>query len=346
MKSMDKAYVQVVLLGDSITWSAQVPFGKRYGDYLEAMLQARLGGRFAVDVAVCGDGGNTVGQGLERAERDCLAYEPHLVLVNLGCNNLLRETETVEPDLRALIERVRARRPEARIILETIPTVDEKRHAYRNNQELLEAGGLNKACEERAHAVIRRLASEYGFPVHDRFRFFQRALKARPALNEALILGDGVHLTAAGNRYFARNAAALLAEAAPRHPAVSARPAAAWLELAEQNPAYAHAIQCLAQGGLALFLRSSGCWSRLMFQQSRSFARRAAWTTSARTVRERALSVSALAAAFSALQRALPPEAHQRPTGENIRWLRQQIEPFRSNRQVKRMSECVRSLTG
>ena len=43
--SEQRRFVQVVMLGDSITWSANVPFGQRYGDYIEQELQALLGDR-------------------------------------------------------------------------------------------------------------------------------------------------------------------------------------------------------------------------------------------------------------------------------------------------------------
>lgn len=335
-------FLQVVMLGDSITWSSQVPFGKRYGDFIETELQARLGGRVVVDVAVCGDGSDTTGQGLERLERDCLAYEPHLVLLNLACNNMLRETDYIETELRTIIERIRARCPATRIIPETIPTVDEKRHAWRRHPEILKAGGLKKVCEVRVHDIIRRLAREYGLTVHDRFRDFHRALAKRAEVNKKLICADGVHQTAAGNRYFARSAARLLAEAVILPPVTSKRPAAAWLALAEQNPAYQHGCHCLDHGGLAQFLRTSGSWSRLMFQQARSFARRAACMASHPSVKSRALTVAALAAAFSALQRALPYEIHQNPSAGNLRWLLKQIQPYMQDKRMRRLAVLVR----
>jgi len=54
---MTRKYLQVVLLGDSWTWSARTPYGRRYADFLELELQIIMGDQWVVDVAACGDGG-------------------------------------------------------------------------------------------------------------------------------------------------------------------------------------------------------------------------------------------------------------------------------------------------
>jgi lysophospholipase L1-like esterase len=154
------------MLGDSITWSGNVPFGHRYGDFIERNLQTGWGPEVLVDVAVCGDGSDTVAQGLVRVERDVLAYAPDYVLVNLGCNNLIRERKFLEADLRLVIQRIRKADPATSIVLETIPFIDERRHCYRRLPEIRRAGGLNNAVE-RIHAIIRKLAGEFDLALHD-----------------------------------------------------------------------------------------------------------------------------------------------------------------------------------
>lgn len=327
------------MLGDSITWSADVPFGQRYGDFIEQGLQARLGGRTVVDMAICGDGGNTVGQGLARLERDLLAYEPDAVLINLGGNNLIRETNYVKKDLRALISGIRKRQPHVPIILETIPTIIEKMHCYRKHPDILKTGGLMHALDARAHQIIRLVAGEFALPMHDRFKIFQAALKGNKSLNNRLICKDGVHLTAAGNRYFARSASEVLANCL-NGPTRLIAPAAVWLKRAEDNAAFAECCRCLQAGGLELFLRSSGSWSRLMLQQARSFARRAQCLATTPSIQSRAKTITGLAGAFSAYQRALPAEIHQMPGAkemENITWALSQLDFVPRDPMVRRL---------
>ncbi len=348
---MRRAVFQVVVLGDSISWSTHVPFGRRYGDYLEQVLQARLGPRSAVDVAICGDGGNTTGQGLARAARDVVAYAPHRVLVNLGCNNLTHEPDWVERDLRALLRMLRARCPAAGIVLETIPAVIEARHGHRALPEVVKAGGLVRMVESGPHRIIRRLARAWRLPLHDRWRLFQAAAKRRPAVVDTWILPDGIHLTAAGNRHFAASAAALLAAgwaACPPASDLDRLTPALWLARAETTPAFLECCRALRDGGLALFLRTSGSWSRLMLQQTRSFARRAAAQTTHPRVRDRAARTAAMAAAFSALQHALPSQAHD-PIPPNKRadlaWARARLREAPPDSLIRLLQRRLRAHT-
>jgi lysophospholipase L1-like esterase len=344
MRSNKQTFLQAVILGDSICWSSEMPFGQRYGDHIERLLQAKLGSDVTVDVAICGDGSDTVAQGLARVERDCLAYEPHLVLVNLGANNMLQARERIEPDLRCLIERLLAHRPTPVVILETIPILHDQRHGFRTVTEVIKAGGSNRALEKWVHAIVRRLASAYRLQLHDRFRRFHRALESRPQLIDSLIRPDGAHFTSAGNRFFARDAASLLAQHAPRPPVISKRPALDWLAQAEANAAFRHCTEvCAAERDL--FLRTSGSWSRLMLQQCRSFARRAACMSSRSDERERALRVAALAAGYSALQRAMAcPWFTPREKRSHLTWFMGQVRPFRHDPRIKEVIARAREL--
>lgn len=339
---MKKTFVQVVMLGDSLTWSANVPFGRRYGDFIESELQARLGDQVLVDVAICGDGSNTAGQALVRLERDVLPYEPDAVLINLGGNNVIRETAYAEKDLRAIVGEIRKRCPEARIILETVPTIIEKLHGSRNHPDVVKAGGFMHILKTRTHRLIRRVARQYGLPLHDRFGIFQAALKTDRSLNDQLICKDGIHFTVAGNRYFARSAADALADNLKCLPKPSALPAPVWLKRAENNAAFAECCRVLREGGLDLFLRNTGSWSRLMLQQARSYARRAECLAPNCAVRMRAKRVAAMAAAFSALQRALPLEVHapvQADKADNITWALAQLKTAPADHLVRQLKK-------
>ena len=341
----EKKFIQVVMLGDSLVWSGNVPFGQRYGDFIEQELQARLGDRVLVDVAICGDGGDTVGQALARLERDVLVYDPGVVLINLGTNNMLREINYAEPDLRAVVGGIRKHRPQTRIILETVATIIEKLHSYHNNPDVIKAGGLMHILKTRTHRIIRRVAREYGVPLHDRFKIFQAAVKVNRSLNDQLICRDGGHLTVAGNRYFARSAAVALAACLERLPKQSAKSAVVWLERAETNPAFSECCRVLCEGGLDLFLRSAANWARLMLQQAWSCARRAECMATNQAMRSRAKRVAVLAAAFSALQRALPGEVHQPIPADkaaNITWALTQLEAAPCDHRVDQMQKHLR----
>jgi len=319
-----RQFAQVVMLGDSLTWSADVPFGRRYGDFIEGNLQDKSDPEVLVDVAVCGDGSDTVAQGLARVERDVLAYDPDYVLINLGGNNHLRERKFLRADLRAFIQRLREAAPATVIVLETVPFIDEQRHCYRDHPEVIRTGGLNKGTE-RIHAIIRKVACENGLAVHDRYRLFHSALKRNPALKDRFICEDGIHFTAAGNRYFAQSAAAALLGCSRTVSKAPRKPPAFWYSRAKANPVFAESCRCCREGGLELFLRTSGSWSRLMLQQVRSFARRASWLAPDASLRKKANDVAALAAALSAYQRALGYEIHRKPEAENVRWALSQL---------------------
>jgi lysophospholipase L1-like esterase len=340
-----RRFVQVVMLGDSITWSHNVPFGERYGDHVERELQDLLGDGALVDAAICGDGGDTVGQALLRLDRDVLAYEPDAVLINLGCNNTIRERGHAERDLCAVVEGIEGNAPRARIVLETIPTIIERLHAYRTNPEVIRAGGLMRITRTRTNRVIRRVAGRYGLPLHDRFGMFQAAVARRKSLDRLFICGDGIHLTAAGNRHFAKSAAALLAACLADLPEPSPRRASSLLAGAEENPAFRECCRTLEAGGLELFLRGAGSWARLMLQQARSGARHASCLTESGAVRRRAARVAAMAGAFSALQRILPPEAHgpMPDVGtQTVRWALEQLDAAGDDPMVRLLRRHLR----
>ncbi|MBU0714394.1 MAG: SGNH/GDSL hydrolase family protein [Verrucomicrobia bacterium] len=345
---MKKKFVQVVMMGDSITWSSNVPFGQRYGDYIEQELQAHLGDRVLVDVAICGDGGDTVGQALERLERDVLVYDPDAVLINLGGNNMLREINYAEKDLHAIVGGIRKQCPQARIILETVPTVIEKLHCYRKHPDIIKAGGLMRILKTRTHRMIRRVAKQYELPLHDRFGIFQAAVAKQKNMNDQLICKDGIHLTVAGNRYFALSAAKTLTECLESLPKLPAKSAVVWLRRAETNPAFSECCRALREGGLELFLRSAGTWVRLMLQQARSCARRAECLATNQAMRSLAKRVAALAAAFSALQRALPGEFHQPLPSDkvdNITWALTQLKAAPRDHRVDQMQKHLRTIS-
>ena len=321
----NQQYVQVVIFGASITWSMRAPFGGRYADCLEAALARRLGEGVCVDVAACGAGGNTAREALPRIERDLVAYAPDLVVVNLGGNDAGREEKPVfEACFDEILDAIRERTA-ALVVCETIPVLDEEWHAHRDSDNAKAAGGLNAHLEAFAHSYIRAVVAQRGLLLHDRFRIYHDALAQDPSLREKLIRRDGVHLTEAGNAFFAETLAKLVANRLrdrPREsPIVSAQ---AWLAKADANPSLERALAAADAAALRMALLDDEHTTRLELQQARSCARRAATDASDADTRETAARLEALAAAFMGLQRVLRPATPAAETGSRT-WARDRL---------------------
>lgn len=318
----DPSYVQIVLFGASMTWSMRAPYGQRYADCLEDALRQRLGAATVVDVAACGAGGNTAREGLPRVERDVVAYRPDVVVVSFGANDAGREEKRVFEHAYEQVLQALADRTDALVIVETTPVLDEEWHAYRDREFARAAGGLNRHLEAFSHSFIRRIAAERGLRVHDRFRIYHEALTRDPALREQLIRRDGVHLTEAGNAYFAATLADLVAAALPDPRPETAGEAAAWLQRARTNPAFV-AASAAAEGPQALraVLLGDDPAMRLLLQQARSHARRAQALAGDEPTRAAAGEVEALAAAFLAAQRIANPATPLAASGSRA-WAR------------------------
>ncbi len=327
---MPKSFLEVVLLGDSITWSARAPYGQRYADFAEAGLQRRLGAGWVVDVASCGNGGNTAEQGLERVERDAIAYEPHAVVLNFGGNDSGRvPRDSFIQNYTALVDRIRAQ-TRAAIVLETIPGVDPARHASRTRPEVIAAGGPDARVNAYAHSFIRELAGRAAFALHDRHAAFHERLARDPSAMERLIRPDGIHLTVEGNRVFGETLAEALSGVLPRSDAMpeDGRRAAAWLERARSNPVFREWCDAL-RNGRPLEGREDGQLStRLPLQQCWSFARRAGVLAGDPALACEALRVEGLAASLLALMRMKGPYVAPATRPDTLAWALDRLEPL------------------
>lgn len=321
----NQQYVQVVLFGASITWSMRAPFGGRYADCLEAALARRLGEGVCVDVAACGAGGNTAREALPRIERDIVAYAPDLVVLNLGGNDAGREEKPVfEACFGEILDAIRYR-TDALVVCETIPVLDEEWHAHRDSDNAKAAGGLNAHIEAFAHSHIRAAAAQRGLLLHDRFRIYHDALAKDPSQRERLIRRDGVHLTEAGNAFFAETLAEFVAERLhdrARRPSQGS--AQTWLAKAAENPSLQRALAAADAAALRTALLEDEHTTRLELQQARSCARRAATDASDADTRETAAQREVLTAAFMGLQRVLHPATPAAETGSRT-WARDRL---------------------
>jgi len=327
-------FLQIVLFGNSLSWSWRAPYGKRYADFVEAEIQNHIKGCI-VDVAACGNGGDTAELGLRRVERDCIEYDPQVVVVNFGVNDIFKVSKiTFEYAYQTLIETI-LKKTKALLILETIPFLDEKRfRQYHPPQQALFCEGLESYLERFSHSFIREMTVKYSLLLHDRFEIFHRGLEKNPSLGEKLIRDDGIHLTIEGNKFFASTLAEMIIHSLSKIQCSSDN-AAYWLEKAKQNPIYRECCIMLEKGNLEQSLLSSGTQGkentpkRLLLQQCRSFARRAHTLASDRKTECEALLTERLAAGFLAVERALNPPCEEALTG-SIEWAVQKLYDVRS----------------
>ncbi|MCK5804279.1 MAG: SGNH/GDSL hydrolase family protein [Lentisphaeria bacterium] len=319
-------YVQVVLFGASMTWSMRAPYGQRYADCIEASLLQQLPSGTIVDVAACGAGGNTAREALPRIEQDVLAYNPDVVVVNLGGNDSGREEKSVfEHALAQLVGKL-CSDTDAMIVLETIPVLDQEWHAFRDRDFAKGPGGLNGHLERFAHSVIRRDACEANLPLHDRFRIYHDALAMDPGLRERLIRRDGVHLTEAGNAYFGDTLAEIIVQQDLEGSHTGSASARDWLAKVRANTVFMQALAAAENvQTLRAMLLEDETPTRLLLQQARSMARRASTLATDPETGEESARAEALAAAFLALQRVLAPNNKLAETGSRA-WARAQLQ--------------------
>ncbi|NLF19761.1 MAG: SGNH/GDSL hydrolase family protein [Lentisphaerae bacterium] len=324
---LPQPYLQVVLFGASLTWSMRAPYGQRYADCLEQALRARLGGAIVVDVAACGAGGNTAREALPRLDRDVAAYQPDVVVVSLGANDCGREEKAVFEKAYVEVLQALAERTAALVVCETTPVLDEEWHAYRDRDFAKAAGGINRHIEAFTHEYVRRTVAARGLILHDRFRIYHDALAADPGVRERLIRRDGVHLTEAGNAFFAETLAERITAALPGRPTRPAGSAAEWLAKANGN-AVLQAAMAAAQADDPAALRGvllrDDPVTRLMLQQARSCARRAGALSTDEAQRAAAERLAALAAAFLGMQRVLNPATPLAASGSRS-WVEERL---------------------
>ena len=93
----------VLAFGDSLTYGTGAPAGQSYPEALSALI-----GR---NVVAAGEPGEQTAAGLARIDRVLDAYEPRILLLCLGGNDMLRKVDEsiIESNLRHIIERARGR---------------------------------------------------------------------------------------------------------------------------------------------------------------------------------------------------------------------------------------------
>ncbi|MBQ7207795.1 MAG: SGNH/GDSL hydrolase family protein [Lentisphaeria bacterium] len=158
-----------------------------------------------------GVGGNSAREAAARWERDVLARKPDYILLELGGNNhdprpghearRVGDEEFLEI-LRKLHASLPANFPAAAL---TFPPVIDERHQF---SPLVPGGKVDEEAESQRR-ILRDFAAESGWDLLDLHKIFF------PRRHE-LILPDGVHLNAAGNRLLKEKVWELLKKRFPR----------------------------------------------------------------------------------------------------------------------------------
>ncbi|HOJ31173.1 MAG TPA: SGNH/GDSL hydrolase family protein [bacterium] len=337
---MGKNFLQIVLFGDSMTWSPGVAIGKRYADFIQEKLQNICGDNYIVDVAACGDGGNTAEEAYARIERDCISYQPHIVVISLGANDCIRapDRETFKSYYRKIVNEVK-HDATRHIILETIPALDEELHSQRNNPKALFYGGLEKYVEFFSHSFIREMAKTGDFLLYDRFTLYHQMLAENPQLREKLILKDGVHLTEQGNEFFAENLVPIIQPLIPDIHQFQTN-AEQYLEQALLNPVYIECTQSLKNGNLKEYLTEHPNLKRLMLEKTKSTSRRAIAYTEDEKVKNEATIVQYLTSGFLAAEKIFNSQDSE-IIGKSKQWAISHLAKLSNNRVAKTLVELM-----
>lgn len=170
----------VLFMGTSLTAGLGLPMAQSYPLIIAERIE-ELG--LPLDVVNAGVSGETSAGALRRV--DWLLQQPFDILVlETGANDMLRgaRPEDVEANIQAIVDRVRERRPDARIVLAGMRA----------------APNLGQRYVASFEAVYPRLAEKNPLAF---IPFILEGVAAEPTLN----LGDGMHPNAEGQRQVAEN---------------------------------------------------------------------------------------------------------------------------------------------
>ncbi|HQL64499.1 MAG TPA: SGNH/GDSL hydrolase family protein [Candidatus Ratteibacteria bacterium] len=338
-----KNFLQVVVFGDSLTWSPGVAMGERYADFLEKNLQDMCTDQWYCDVAACGDGGNTAEEGLSRIQRDCLSYNPHIVVLNFGANDSVRAPSKQQfmECYRKIINTIKHSATN-HIILETTPTLDQQWHSQKNNPSAIFYGGLENYLEFFSHSFIRETAKLEDLILYDRFSLYHQKISEQPCLREKWIQKDGVHLTGEGNRFFAEGLASIIKTIIPEVHLVQTNPET-WLEDALLNPVYIECCESLQTGRLKEYFSEPQGLKRLMLQKTRSFSRRAMAFADNEELQNKAYTAYCLASGFMAAERIYTSQDKE-ISEKSVRWAMSYLKNIPENNLIQKLIEIFEKL--
>ena len=150
-----------------------------------------------------GVGGNSAREAMARFEKDVLAKEPDLIFLEFGGNNhdpFNKARHVEDEEFIALLEKFRSGLPEGcKVVVVTFPPVISEKHAIHKSFPDLD---LDAALHSQRD-IVRAFAKANNYPLLDLYKLLD-------PIREEMILPDGVHLNAEGNKFFAEKMYELL----------------------------------------------------------------------------------------------------------------------------------------
>ena len=192
--------MNIVAFGDSITEGRTGITPEQNWLYL---LGKKLGEGYTLFNA--GVGGNSAREAMARYDRDVLANHPDLIILEFGGNNHDpkpgHEARRVSnEEFASLLNEFRRKLPTGcQVVMVTFPPIVNEHHLY---YPMVPEGKVDEEIQPQRQ-MVRDFAAENGWPLLDLYTLIW------PRRDE-FILPDGVHLTAAGNAFFAEKTYELL----------------------------------------------------------------------------------------------------------------------------------------
>ena len=191
--SQEKRKLNIVAFGDSIT---EGKTGVAPEDNWLLKLGRKLGPQYKLFNA--GVGGNSAREAMARYEKDVLACNPDIVLIEFGGNNhdpspARKSRRVTDKEFSSLLEKFKAGLPaNCKVVMITFPPIIDEQHVYFKRVP----GGKVDSELQSQRQIVRDFAQKNGYPLLDLYKLiYPNRYK--------LILHDGVHLSPAGHSFFA-----------------------------------------------------------------------------------------------------------------------------------------------
>ena len=192
--SSEKRKLTIVAFGDSITEGRT---GVTPEDNWLLKLGSKLGDEYKLYNA--GVGGNSAREAMRRYEKDVLACNPDIVLVEFGGNNhdpapARKSRRVSDKEFVSLLEKFKAGLPaNCKVVMITFPPIIDEQHVYFKRVP----GGKVDAELQSQRQIVRDFAKKNGYPLVDLYKLVYPD-------RYKLVLRDGVHLSPAGHTFFAQ----------------------------------------------------------------------------------------------------------------------------------------------
>jgi len=190
---------RIIFFGDSITQLGENPGG--YVRLIRDSLTAKYSD-LNLEIIGAGISGHKVPDLIARLDKDILSKKPTIVIIYIGINDVWHwdlkiggtTKDKFEEGLKFLINKIN--KNDARVILCTPSVVGERSDSLNK---------LDKMLDEYSD-ISRKVAKETGTTLCDlRTLFLKYELDNNPKqLHEGILTYDGVHLSAEGNKFVAR----------------------------------------------------------------------------------------------------------------------------------------------